>query len=65
MGEERVRDQAFGLTMRDYFAAAALQGLLACQAPGYEYTADIRFETASKESFKYADKMIQARGGQA
>ena len=51
----------YGISSRDYFAAAALQGLLACQSLGYEYTATERFEIAAKEAYKFADSMLDEK----
>jgi len=42
-----------GMTLRDYFAAKAMQGLIAEGATGYE---DIAFF-----AYKYADAMLKAR----
>ncbi len=46
-----------GMTLRDYFAAAALQGLLACE------NTDGERDYFAALSYKYADAMIAARGG--
>lgn len=45
-----------GMTLRDYFAAAALQGLI--------NTAPIMFdmEQVAKSAYKQADAMLKARG---
>ncbi len=43
-----------GMTLRDYFAAAALQGILANPI-------DVRPETVVKASYEYADAMLAAR----
>lgn len=43
-----------GISLRDYFAAAALQGLLA-GAPNYHET------KASKAAYAHADAMLAAR----
>lgn len=56
------------LELRDYFAAAALQGLLA--SPGQEVFADDGspclvmqeiYAVLSRRSFQYADAMLKAR----
>jgi hypothetical protein len=47
-----------GATLRDYFAAAALKGMLA--NPNIY---DICDEAAVLESFEIADAMLKARGG--
>lgn len=48
-----------GMTLRDYFAAAALHGIIACPAP-------IRGEDRSREkhadlAYAFADAMLKAR----
>jgi len=50
-----------GMTLRDYFAAAALQGNLASNAIGYEYTGENALEKAANEAYRYADAMLAAR----
>lgn len=47
-----------GMTLRDYFAAAALQGLLA-DGHGNAWCND----TCSVKAYKLADAMLKARGG--
>ena len=54
-----------GMTLRDYFAAAALQGLLAACRPGYEYTGDNGPQRCAAEAYRYADAMIAARKEEA
>jgi len=51
-------DYGKGMTLRDYFAAAALQGLL---ANGYNGSCN----RAAINAFDYADAMIEARKGDA
>lgn len=46
-----------GMTLRDYFAAKAMQGLLAC--PG----TDANARTVAKAAYIVADAMLHARGG--
>ena len=49
-----------GMTLRDYFAASALQGMLAAQDAsemGYFETPD----DASKEAYRQADSMLEVR----
>jgi hypothetical protein len=53
---------SLGMTLRDYFAAKALQGLLADPEPfdlcdGDETIAD----TYAREAYGYADAMLKAR----
>jgi len=43
----------FGMSLRDYFAAKAMQGL--CQLHGLNY------EETTKESYRYADAMLKER----
>jgi len=45
-----------GMTLRDYFAAKAMQGLITD-----EYWARSSVETA-KKAYRFADEMIKARG---
>jgi hypothetical protein len=45
-----------GMSLRDYFAAAALSGLLS-NKEGYERS----YEFASEEAYHYADEMLIAR----
>jgi hypothetical protein len=46
-----------GMTLRDYFAAAALQGLLSDSNTG---GSDSQF---AESAYAYADAMLKARGG--
>ena len=46
-----------GVTLRDYFAAKAMQGSLANNADGYEWGA----ENIAEWSYKVADAMIKKR----
>jgi len=49
-----------GMTLRDYFAAKALQGLLADPDSCNEMTCDIS-EVYARVSYEYADAMLEAR----
>lgn len=49
-----------GMTLRDYFAAAALQGLLT-QTAIYECAAH---EEAAELAYEYADAMLRVRGNE-
>ena len=53
-----------GISIRDYFAAAALQGNLAGQSidVGYYEGKDI-WNKAAKDAYAMADAMLKARGG--
>ena len=47
-----------GMTLRDYFAAAALTGLLASDPKS-----TLRPDSAARSALCYADALIAARGG--
>jgi hypothetical protein len=49
-----------GMSLRDWFAGMALQGMLASCRPGYSYHIA---EDATSEAFRYADAMLSARDG--
>ena len=52
-----------GMTLRDYFAAKAMQGLMsACDNTGTWMATGISDEVA-KNAYEVADAMIAARGG--
>jgi len=46
-----------GVSMRDYFAAKALQGILACPEEGVRWDADI----VAQNAYTQADAMLKAR----
>jgi len=46
-----------GMTLRDYFAAKAMQGLITC-APNH---GDITHEYCAVDAYRYADAMLKAR----
>lgn len=59
-----------GMTLRDYFAAQALQGYIACNAwhpdfvfpEGYKFGAGQRADqTVAEAAYKYADAMLKER----
>jgi hypothetical protein len=59
-----------GMTLRDYFAAKAMQGFLAAKAwhPDFNYPADFNFDAGkraadavSEAAYKYADQMLKER----
>ena len=52
-------DYEQGMTLRDYFAAKAMQGLLACGEAHDEHTAPITAEAA----YAMADDMLKEREG--
>ena len=47
-----------GMTLRDYFAAKAMQGLLAGLLA---YGHDIMWDQVAKDAYKQADAMLKAR----
>ena len=47
-----------GMTLRDWFAAKALQGLLACQRPDFSTSAAKNVTAA----YQFADLMLDERG---
>lgn len=47
----------WGMTIRDYFAAKAMQGFIANGTDGYEHFDDLAFD-----AYLVADAMLQARG---
>ena len=54
------RGTADGMTLRDYFAAAALQGML---AKGYSLELYVHgADQISGDAYTYADAMLEARG---
>lgn len=48
-----------GMTLRDYFAAAALTGVLAYSPAGCGDNSD--YDPAAKAAYEYADAMLEAR----
>ena len=46
-----------GMTLRDYFAAKAMQGSITC-APNH---GDITHEYCAVDAYRYADAMLKAR----
>lgn len=62
-GEQVIDDNEGGMTLRDYFAAKALQGMLANQHP-YQANDEHMF---ARDAYVLADAMLKARakGGAA
>jgi hypothetical protein len=57
-----IEDQAtnsHGMTLRDYFAAKAMQGIIASEQLGDENFATL--EMYARDAYKYADAMLKAR----
>ena len=51
-----------GMSLRDYFAAKALNGLIACPSTGGSLTKESEIAKAfAKLSYMYADEMLKAR----
>ena len=50
-----------GMTLRDYFAAKALQGELAAQVPEKWEWNTSSFDALAKRSYQLADAMLEAR----
>ena len=50
-----------GMTLRDYFAAKAMQGMLANKGFIYGKTADEDDSNGAKRAYKIADAMMKAR----
>jgi hypothetical protein len=48
-----------GMTLRDYFASKAMQGIIASEKPGDEEFATP--EMYARDAYKYADAMLKAR----
>jgi hypothetical protein len=46
---------SYGMTLRDYFAAKAMQGLLAAD------NRDLIHEYCAADAYRYADAMLEAR----
>jgi len=61
-GDQVVREQWSGMTLRDYFAAKAMQGLLAAQVHGFnDRPAKGPFASMA---YEMADAMLKAREGE-
>lgn len=59
-----------GMTLRDYFAARAMQGFISARGwhPDFTYPADFNFDAGKRAadavaaaSYQYADAMLKAR----
>jgi hypothetical protein len=51
--------ESYGMSLRDYFAAKAMQGMLASGGDHFDGQGDP--ERFSKNAYAYADAMLQAR----
>jgi hypothetical protein len=67
-GSKRIFSQSCGLTKREFFAAMAMQGLLAAEVNPDEYFCDnektgkTREQSVAEAAYKQADAMIAASG---
>ena len=57
-GDQVVREQWSGMTLRDYFAAKAMQGYFASPVASHRVDAD----DVAKYCYAMADAMLRARG---
>jgi hypothetical protein len=46
-----------GMTLRDYFAAAAMQGMISSTHEDFDASSD----ACARQAYKYADAMLEAR----
>ena len=53
-----------GMTLRDYFAAKAMQGLMASSAE-HNHADELIFKAVAMAAYKQADAMLEARKGGA
>ena len=61
-GQEVTREQGMGMTLRDYFAGMALQGILSgTSCPGDRTNAFQNAKYAAKWSYDFADAMIEEK----
>lgn len=58
-GETEVND--YGMTLRDHFAALAMQGELASKSTDEGYYSEPSFKRLAENSYKIADAMMEAR----
>ena len=69
-GKGQIIGGSNGMTLRDYFAAKALQGYISARGwhPDFTYPADFNFDAGKRAadavaaaSYQYADAMLKAR----
>lgn len=58
--EHIANEPEYGMTLRDYFAAKAMQGRLAGVGKIPD-KAEIHFDVLAKQAYAYADAMLKAR----
>jgi len=54
--------ESYGLTIRDYFAAKALQGFAAHLKGARAWSNETSAEANARLAYEYADAMLKARG---
>ena len=54
------KEQSDGMALRDYFAAKAMQGLMASSAE-HNHADELIFKVVAMASYKQADAMLKAR----
>ena len=52
-----------GMDLRDYFAAKAMQGMLANKGVTYSKSADENDKSGAERAYRIADAMLKAREG--
>lgn len=64
LGSSELRSEIIhGITMRDYFAAKAMQGLIADQfRPNFALESEIDLTLVARNAYLLADAMLEARG---
>jgi hypothetical protein len=55
------RNEEEGMDLRDYFAAKAMQGMLANKGVIYNKNADENDKSGAERAYKIADAMMKAR----
>jgi hypothetical protein len=51
------RIESLGMSLRDYFAAAAMQGMISSAHEDFDASSD----ACARQAYKYADAMLEAR----
>lgn len=60
--EDGVETQAYGMSLRDYFAGQAMQAILSL-GNDYTYETDMKVkDIVARDAYHVADAMIKARG---
>lgn len=53
-----------GMTLRDYFAAKAMQGMVAHDPESFARVGEVIGEAIARQAYSVADAMLDARGAQ-